>query len=205
MSNFSDNNDDEYAMVFTLSRKPNQQTELSNIIAETYLKSDHILLMKKSLIKRSSISSERIPFNEIVEICLNRSSKSSISSSVDIVYTKNGYSKRFISLSTSDIFAVRWFYNALNERFEEFKKNQNLIVKDGVKGVCDKNQNPYENDGVKKSSNQELLENDGVKENSDKNQNLEDFVNKISQPVSKEDERKIKISEKFDRCSSGEY
>ena len=73
MSNFSENNDDEYAMVFTLSRKPNQQTELSNIIAETYLKSDHILLMKKSLIKRSKISNEIIPFKEIVEINLNRS------------------------------------------------------------------------------------------------------------------------------------
>ena len=33
----------------------------------------------------------------------------------------------------------------------------------------------------------------------------EDFANKMSKPVSKEDEKKIKVSERFDRCSSGEY
>ena len=186
MSNFSENNDDEYAMVFTLSRKPNQQTELSNIIAETYLKSDHILLMKKSLIKRSKISNEIIPFKEIVEINLNRSSKSSISSSVDIVYTKNGYSKRFISLSTSDIFAVRWFYSALLEKLEVFRKNQDLHEKEsGFAG----------NDFHAAGNDSDL----------DKAHELEDFVNKMSKPVSKEDKRKIKVSERFDRCSSGEY
>ena len=186
MSNFSENNDDEYAMVFTLSRKPNQQTELSNIIAETYLKSDHILLMKKSLIKRSKISNERIPFKEIVEINLNRSPKSSISSSVDILYTKNGYSKRFISLSTSDIFAVRWFYSALLEKLEVFKKNQDLHEKEsGSAG-----------NGFHAAGNDSDL---------DKAHELEDFVNKMSKPVSKEDKRKIKVSERFDRCSSGEY
>lgn len=186
MSNFSENNDDEYAMVFTLSRKPNQQTELSNIIAETYLKSDHILLMKKSLIKRSKISNEIIPFKEIVEINLNRSSKSSISSSVDILYTKNGYSKRFISLSTSDIFAVRWFYSALLEKLEAFKKNQDLYEKEsGFAG----------NDFHAAGNDSDL----------DKAHELEDFVNKMSKPISKEDKRKIKVSERFDRCSSGEY
>ena len=186
MSNFSENNDDEYAMVFTLSRKPNQQTELSNIIAETYLKSDHILLMKKSLIKRSKISNERIPFKEIVEINLNRSPKSSISSSVDIVYTKNGYSKRFISLSTSDIFAVRWFYSALLEKLEVFKKNQDLHEKES--GFAGNDFHAAGNDS-----------------DVDKAQELEDFVNKMSKPVSKEDKRKLKVSERFDRCSSGEY
>ena len=186
MSNFSENNDDEYAMVFTLSRKPNQQTEISNIIAETYLKSDHILLMKKSLIKRSKISNEIIPFKEIVEINLNRSPKSSISSSVDILYTKNGYSKRFISLSTSDIFAVRWFYSALLEKLEVFKKNQDLHEKEsGFAG----------NDFYAAGNDSDL----------DKSQELEDFANKMSKPISKEDERKIKVSERFDRCSSGEY
>jgi hypothetical protein len=186
MSNFSENNDDEYAMVFTLSRKPNQQTELSNIIAETYLKSDHILLMKKSLIKRSKISNEIIPFKEIVEINLNRSPKSSISSSVDILYTKNGYSKRFISLSTSDIFAVRWFYSALLEKLEVFNKNQNLHEKEsGFAG----------NDFHAAGNDSDL----------DKAHELEDFVNKMSKPISKEDKRKIKVSERFDRCSSGEY
>ena len=186
MSNFSENNDDEYAMVFSLSRKPNQQTELSNIIAETYLKRGHILLMKKSLIKRSKISNEIIPFKEIVEINLNRSSKSSISSSVDIVYTKNGYSKRFISLSTSDIFAVRWFYSALLEKLEVFRKNQDLHEKEsGSAG-----------NGFHAAGNDSDV---------DKAQELEDFVNKMSKPVSKEDKRKIKVSERFDRCSSGEY
>lgn len=186
MSNFSENNDDEYAMVFTLSRKPNQQTELSNIIAETYLKSDHILLMKKSLIKRSKISNEIIPFKEIVEINLNRSPKSSISSSVDILYTKNGYSKRFISLSTSDIFAVRWFYSALLEKLEVFKKNQDLHEKEsGFAG----------NDFHAAGNDSDL----------DKAHELEDFVNKMSKPISKADKRKLKVSERFDRCSSGEY
>ena len=186
MSNFSENNDDEYAMVFTLSRKPNQQTELSNIIAETYLKSDHILLMKKSLIKRSKISNEIIPFKEIVEINLNRSSKSSISSSVDILYTKNGYSKRFISLSTSDIFAVRWFYSALLEKLEVFNKNQDLH----------KNERESAGNDFHAAGNDSDL---------DKAHELEDFVNKMSKPISKEDKRKLKVSERFDRCSSGEY
>ena len=186
MSNFSENNDDEYAMVFTLSRKPNQQTELSNIIAETYLKSDHILLMKKSLIKRSKISNERIPFKEIVEINLNRSPKSSISSSVDILYTKNGSSKRFISLSTSDMFAVRWFYSALLEKLEVFNKNQDLYEKES---------GPAGNDFHAAGNDSDL----------DKAHELEDFVNKMSKPISKEDKRKIKVSERFDRCSSGEY
>ena len=186
MSNFSENNDDEYAMVFTLSRKPNQQTELSNIIAETYLKSDHILLMKKSLIKRSKISNEIIPFKEIVEINLNRSPKSSISSSVDILYTKNGYSKRFISLSTSDIFAVRWFYSALLEKLEVFNKNQDLH----------KNERESAGKDFHAAGNDSDL---------DKAHELEDFVNKMSKPISKEDKRKIKVSERFDRCSSGEY
>ena len=186
MSNFSENNDDEYAMVFSLSRKPNQQTELSNIIAETYLKRGHILLMKKSLIKRSKISNEIIPFKEIVEINLNRSSKSSISSSVDIVYTKNGYSKRFISLSTSDIFAVRWFYSALLEKLEVFRKNQDLHEKEsGFAG----------NDFYAAGNDSDV----------DKAHELEDFVNKMSKPISKEDKRKLKVSERFDRCSSGEY
>ena len=186
MSNFSENNDDEYAMVFSLSRKPNQQTELSNIIAETYLKRGHILLMKKSLIKRSKISNEIIPFKEIVEINLNRSPKSSISSSVDILYTKNGYSKRFISLSTSDIFAVRWFYSALLEKLEVFNKNQDLHEKEsGFAG----------NDFHAAGNDSDL----------DKAHELEDFVNKMSKPISKEDKRKLKVSERFDRCSSGEY
>ena len=186
MSNFSENNDDEYAMVFSLSRKPNQQTELSNIIAETYLKRGHILLMKKSLIKRSKISNEIIPFKEIVEINLNRSPKSSISSSVDILYTKNGYSKRFISLSTSDIFAVRWFYSALLEKLEVFNKNQDLHEKEsGFAG----------NDFYAAGNDSDL----------DKAHELEDFVNKMSKPISKEDKRKLKVSERFDRCSSGEY
>ena len=176
MSNFSENNDDEYAMVFSLSRKPNQQTELSNIIAETYLKRGHILLMKKSLIKRSKISNEIIPFKEIVEINLNRSSKSSISSSVDI----------FISLSTSDIFAVRWFYSALLEKLEVFRKNQDLHEKEsGFAG----------NDFYAAGNDSDV----------DKAHELEDFVNKMSKPISKEDKRKIKVSERFDRCSSGEY
>ena len=39
----------------------------------------------------------------------------------------------------------------------------------------------------------------------DKAHELEDFVNKMSKPISKEDKRKIKVSERFDRCSSGEY
>ena len=142
--------------------------------------------MKKSLIKRSKISNERIPFKEIVEINLNRSPKSSISSSVDILYTKNGYSKRFISLSTSDMFAVRWFYSALLEKLEVFNKNQDLYEKEsGFAG----------NDFHAAGNDSDL----------DKAHELEDFVNKMSKPISKEDKRKIKVSERFDRCSSGEY
>ncbi len=144
-------------------------------MSETYLKDDCILLKKKSTIKRKVISTEKIYFKEIVEFSLNRSSESSISSSIDIFYTKNSYSKRFISLSTADFFAVRWFYDALCEKYDAYKSQE------------------YQD-----SESEEL-------ENMKKAKEMDDFLNKMSKPLSKEQEHKIKISQKYDRCSSGEY
>ena len=89
----------------------------SNVISETSLEENHILLKKKSLLKRKSMGSLKIFYAEIIDLKLNKSNSSSLYSSISIVYSKNGYTKHLISLSSSDSFAVRWFYDELVVRY----------------------------------------------------------------------------------------
>ena len=59
------------------------------------------------------MGSLKIFYSEIIDLKLNKSNLSSLYSSIVIVYSKNGYTKHLISLSSSDGFAVRWFYDEL--------------------------------------------------------------------------------------------
>ena len=86
---------EKYSLNFSISHKDpagtyfNHDSMSSNIISETSLEEDHILLRKKSLLKRKFISSEKIYYREIVNLDLIKSSSSSLYSSIRIVYSKN--------------------------------------------------------------------------------------------------------------------
>ena len=164
----------------------------SNIISETYLEENYILLNKKSLLKRKSTGSLKIFYSEIIDLRLNKSDLSSLYSSIDIVYSKNGYSKHLISLSSSDGFAVRWFYDELVVRYSLIKSN--LKDFDKFKSNEDQwlNKNNL-NDGAADS-----------KEIDDSNK-LDDFMNQMNKELSPKKKRKLSKQMKFDRCSSGEY
>ena len=65
----------------------------SNIISETSLEENYILLKKKSLLQRKSMGSLKIFYSEIIDLKLNKSDLSSLYSAIVIVYSKNGYSR----------------------------------------------------------------------------------------------------------------
>ena len=97
----------------------------SGIISETSLEKDYILLNKKSLLQRKSKGSLKIFYSEIIELKLNKYDLSSLYSTIVIVYSKNGYTKHLVFLSSSDGFAVRWFYDELVVRHSMIKSNLN--------------------------------------------------------------------------------
>ena len=156
----------------------------SNVISETSLEEDHILLKKKSLLKRKSMGSLKIFYSEIIDLKLNKSDLSSLYSSIVIVYSKNGYSKHLISLSSSDSFAVRWFYDELVVRYSLIKSNLNKS------DILKSNEEDYLND---KDDNLEISE------------KLDDFMKQMNAEISEKRKKKISKQMKFDRCSSGEY
>ncbi|MCQ2961168.1 MAG: hypothetical protein MJ235_02330 [archaeon] len=156
----------------------------SNVISETSLEENHILLKKKSLLKRKSMGSLKIFYSEIIDLKLNKSNLSSLYSSIVIVYSKNGYTKHLISLSSSDGFAVRWFYDELVVRYSLRKSN------------LDKP------DILKSNEKKFLNENDGGSKDSD---NFDDFMNQMNAEISDKRKKQISKQMKFDRCSSGEY
>ena len=156
----------------------------SNVISETSLEEDYILLKKKSLLKRKSMGSLKIFYSEIIDLKLNKSDLSSLYSSIVIVYSKNGYSKHLISLSSSDSFAVRWFYDELVVRYSLIKSNLNKS------DILKSNEEDYLNDR------------DGNLEISEK---LDDFMKQMNAEISEKRKKKISKQMKFDRCSSGEY
>jgi hypothetical protein len=156
----------------------------SNVISETSLEENHILLKKKSLLKRKSMGSLKIFYSEIIDLKLNKSNLSSLYSSIVIVYSKNGYTKHLISLSSSDGFAVRWFYDELVVRYSIRKSN------------LDKP------DILKSNEEKFLKENDGGSKDSD---NFDDFMNQMNAEISDKRKKQISKQMKFDRCSSGEY
>ena len=156
----------------------------SNVISETSLEEDHISLKKKSLLKRKSMGSLKIFYSEIIDLKLNKSDLSSLYSSIVIVYSKNGYSKHLISLSSSDSFAVRWFYDELVVRYSLIKSNLNKS------DILKSNEENYLN---------------GRDDNLKNSEKLNDFMNQMNAEISEKRKKEISKQMKFDRCSSGEY
>lgn len=161
-----------------------QSSMSSNVISETSLEEDYILLKKKSLLKRKSMGSLKIFYSEIIDLKLNKSDLSSLYSSIVIVYSKNGYTKHLINLSSSDGFAVRWFYDELVVRHS--LKKSNLNKRDILKSN----------------------EKDFLNENNDNSKDLENrdkFMKQMNAEISDKRKKEISKQMKFDRCSSGEY
>ena len=155
----------------------------SNVISETSLEDDHILLKKKSLLKRKSVGSLKIFYSEILDLKLNKLELSSLYSSIVIVYSKNGYTKHLISLSSSDSFAVRWFYDELVVRYSLVKSNLNKS------DVLKSNEKNYLNDN-----------DDDLKDS----QKFDDFMNQMNAEISDKRKKEISKQMKFDICSSEE-
>ena len=155
----------------------------SNIISETSLEENFILLKKKSLLQRKSMGALKIFYSEIIDLKLNKSDLSSLYSSIVIVYSKNGYIKHLVSLSSSDGFAVRWFYDELVVRHSMIKSNLN------------------KSDFIK-SNEKDFL--DGKCNDSNESQKFDDFMNQMNAEISEKRKREISNQMKFDRCSSEE-
>ena len=155
----------------------------SNVISETSLEEDYILLKKKSLLKRKSMGSLKVFYGEIIDLKLNKSNLSSLYSSISILYSKNGYTKHLISLSSSDSFAVRWFYDELVVRYSLIKSNLNKSE------FFTSNEENY------------LEEDTSNLKGADK---LDDFMNQMNAEISEKRKREISNQMKFDRCSSEE-
>ena len=155
----------------------------SNIISETSLEENCMLLNKKSLLKRKSTGSLKIFYAEIIDLKLNQSDLSSLYSSIQIIYSKNGYTKHLITLSSSDSFAVRWFYDELVVRYSMIKSNLNKS-------------------SIIKSNEKEFLDGDGVKFGASRK--FDDFMNQMNAEISDKRKREISKQMKFERCSSEE-
>ena len=155
----------------------------SNIISETSLEENFILLKKKSLLQRKSMGDLKIFYSEIIDLKLNKSDLSSLYSSIVIVYSKNGYTKHLVSLCSSDGFAVRWFYDELVVRHSMIKSNLN------------------KSDFIK-SNEKDFL--DGKDNDSNESQKFDDFMNQMNAEISEKRKREISNQMKFDRCSSEE-
>lgn len=155
----------------------------SNIISETSLEENHILLKKKSLLQRKSMGSLKIFYSEIIDLKLNKSDLSSLYSSIAIVYSKNGYTRHLVSLSSSDGFAVRWFYDELVVRHSMIKSNLN------------------KSDFLKSNEGDYL---DGKDHDSRKSEKFDEFMNQMNAEISEKRKKEISRQMKFDRCSSEE-
>ena len=218
---------------FGLSNQFNSNSMSSNIIYETSLEENYILLKKKSLIKRKSMGSIKIFYSEIIDLKLHKSGLSTLYSSIEIVFSKNGYSKILIVLSSSDSFAVRWFYDELVVRHSLFKSNLNekrfytgekefINSENGSCGV-EKESLGNEDESLVVENEDENNEEDLIKDNKNNTNNktnknnitnksnksrestLDDFMNQMNAEISEKRKREIDKQMKFDRCSSGEY
>ena len=147
------------------------------------LEKDYILLNKKSLLQRKSKGSLKIFYSEIIELKLNKSDLSSLYSTIVIVYSKNGYTKHLVFLSSSDGFAVRWFYDELVVRHSMIKSNLN------------------KSDFIKSNEKDFLEGKDDDSKGADK---FDDFMNQMNAEISEKRKKQISKQMKFDRCSSEE-
>ena len=201
-SNRSSN--EKYSLNFSISNQDpnsayfNHSAMSSNIISETTLEEDYILLKKKSLLKRKFLSSVKIYYREIVDLDLVKSSSSSLYSSIWIVYSKNGYSKRILSLSSSDSFAVRWFYDALVVKYSYIKSDLDKKYNFDSSVSAWVSENNLESSSSSPSGSL-------TDSNHSKQSKLSDFVSQMDKELSEEQDRKLKKKMKFERCSSGEY
>lgn len=168
----------------------------SNIISETSLETNYILLKKKSLLKRKSRGSLKIFYSEIIELKLNKSDLSTLYSSIEIVFSKNGYAKHLIVLSSSDAFAVRWFYDELVVRFSLSKSNLN-----------EKRFDSNEHDFVGEINDSTDVSNESAENNGGESREstLDEFMDQMNAEISDKRKREMAKQMKFDRCSSGEY
>ena len=196
--NSSSSSASEYLLNFSFSQKrlsANESLELvnnqmsknsmsSNVISETSLEEDHILLKKKSLLKRKSMGSLKIFYGEIIDLKLINSNVSSLYSSIVIAYSKNGYTKHLIALSSSDSFALRWFYDELVVRYSLKRSNLN-------------------GPNILKSNEENFLNENNL--NSRDFNDFDEFMNQMNAEISDKRKKEISKQMKFDRCSSGEY
>ena len=207
---------EKYSLNFSISHKDpsssyfNHDSMSSSIISETSLEDDHILLRKKSLLKRKFISSEKIYYREITDLALVKSSSSSLYASIRIVYSKNGYSKRFLSLSSSDSFAVNWFYDALLVRHSYFRSNLDKFDfnsnESNWMSENNLNDDSYPDDAADDADEirADLKNKESVIKQT-KQSVLTDFISSIDKELSDKEKRKLKKKMQFERCSSGEY
>lgn len=196
--NSSSSSASQYLLNFSFSQKrlsANESLELvnnqmsknsmsSNVISETSLEEDHILLKKKSLLKRKSMGSLKIFYGEIIDLKLINSNVSSLYSSIVIAYSKNGYTKHLIALSSSDSFALRWFYDELVVRYSLKRSNLN-------------------GPNILKSNEENFLNENNL--NSRDFNDFDEFMNQMNAEISDKRKKEISKQMKFDRCSSGEY
>ena len=129
------------------------------------------------------MGSIKIFYSEIIDLKLNKYELSSLYSSIVIAYSKNGYTKHLVSLSSSDGFAVRWFFDELLVRHSMIKSNLN------------------KSDFIK-SNEKDFL--NGKDNGSNESQKFEDFMNQMNAEISEKRKREISNQMKFDRCSSEE-
>lgn len=136
------------------------------------------------------MGSLKIFYSEIIDLKLRKSDLSSLQSSIEIVYSKNGYSKHLILLSSSDSFALRWFYDELVVRYSLHKSNL-------------KDKKLFSNEREYIGEDNDFDEDKKINESS--KDNMDDFMERMNAEISQERKRKISRQMKFDRCSSGEY
>lgn len=141
----------------------------SNIVAETYLRNDSILLEKKHIISRIKISNELIKFDDFLEVNLLKSKKNALDLTIFIKYSKGS-----IYLKSSDSFAIKWFFDKLISNLEEYNK-----LKNSQKFVDNSNEN-YDND----------IRDKKIKE-------FNNFLKKVNSPLSKKEQDSIRKKNKF--------
>ena len=218
--NHSSDSKENYSLNFSISHKdPNSNyfahnSMSSNVISETALMDDYILLKKKSLLKRKFLSSEKIYYREIVDLDLIKSSSSSLFASIKIIYSKNGYSKRALTLSSSDAFAVRWFYDALVVRYSYFKSDLNKKYDFGSsenkwieenKSVQSDLSEEYEGSDLSEHLAKSAPSKQSEQSKLSKQSTLSDFFSQMNRELSDDEKHKLKKKMQFERCSNGEY
>ena len=100
----------------------------SNVISETSLEEDYILLKKKSLLKRKSMGSLKIFYSEIIDLKLNKSDLSSLYSSIVIVYSKNGYKSEILKSNEENYLNDRDGNLEISEKLDDFMKQMNAEI-----------------------------------------------------------------------------